>query len=63
MDTLHVTASADALRKRAVALLEAGRIEAARPILAAARALSPESPNSPYSRRESPWVAGRGKRR
>src|ERR1700722_10403832 len=44
MDTLHVTASADALRKRASALLEAGRIGAARPILAAARALSTESP-------------------
>ncbi len=44
MDTLHVTATADALRKRASALLEAGRIGAARPILAAARAMSPESP-------------------
>jgi predicted TPR repeat methyltransferase len=44
MDTLHVTASAEALRNRASALIEAGRIGAARPILAAARALSPESP-------------------
>ncbi len=44
MDTLHVTANADALRNRASALIDAGRIGAARPILAAARALSPESP-------------------
>jgi predicted Zn-dependent protease len=44
MDTLHVTASADELRARASALTEAGRIGAARPILAAARALSRESP-------------------
>ena len=43
MDTLQVTASADALRNRASALIDAGRIGAARPILAAARALSPES--------------------
>ncbi len=51
MDTLHVTASADALRNRASALIDAGRIGAARPILAAARALSPESPEFALTRR------------
>lgn len=43
MDTIHVTADADALRIRATELVDAGRIAAARPILAAARALSPPS--------------------
>ena len=40
MDTIHVTAGADALRDRAAQLIEAGRIGAARPLLAAARALA-----------------------
>jgi predicted TPR repeat methyltransferase len=44
MDTIHVTANADTLRNRASMLAEAGRFGAARPLLAAARALSPESP-------------------
>ena len=43
MDTIHVTAGADALRDRAAQLIEAGRIGAARPLLAAARALAPPS--------------------
>jgi predicted TPR repeat methyltransferase len=44
MDSLHVTADADALAERASALVQAGRIGAARPLLAAARALSTETP-------------------
>jgi predicted TPR repeat methyltransferase len=44
MDSIHVTASADMLRNRASMLTEAGRFGAARPLLAAARALSPELP-------------------
>ena len=39
MDMIHVTADADALRNRAADLIDAGRMEAARPLLAAARAL------------------------
>ena len=45
MDTIHVTANADALRNRAVQLIEAGRFGAARPILNAAQALVPASPD------------------
>ena len=44
MDTIQVTANASALRSRAAQLIEAGRIGAARPLLAAAQALAPESP-------------------
>jgi predicted TPR repeat methyltransferase len=44
MDTVHVTADADALRGRAAQLIDAGRFEAARPLLAAARVLAPPSP-------------------
>ena len=44
MDTINLTADADALRCRAEQLLDAGRIAAARPLLAAARALAPPSP-------------------
>ena len=44
MDIIHATAHADALRDRAAELVEAGRITAARPLLAAARALDPVSP-------------------
>jgi predicted TPR repeat methyltransferase len=44
MDTIHVTADADALRIRASELVDAGRITAARPLLAAALALGPPSP-------------------
>jgi predicted TPR repeat methyltransferase len=44
MDTIHVTADADTLRRRAAELIDAGRLEAARPLLAAARALGPPSP-------------------
>jgi predicted TPR repeat methyltransferase len=43
MDMIHVTAGADALRDRAAQLIEAGRIGAAKPLLAAARALAPPS--------------------
>jgi predicted TPR repeat methyltransferase/thioredoxin-like negative regulator of GroEL len=43
MDTINVTADADALRHRAAALIDAGRLAAARPLLAAARALAPAS--------------------
>ena len=45
MNTLNVTADADALRDRAARLVEAGRLEAARPVLAAAQALAPASPD------------------
>lgn len=44
MDTIHLTADAEALRCRAEELIDAGRIAAARPLLAAARALAPPSP-------------------
>ena len=44
MDTITLTADADALRCRAEELIDAGRIAAARPLLAAARALAPPSP-------------------
>jgi predicted TPR repeat methyltransferase len=44
MDTINVTANADALCKRAAELLDAGRIGVARPLLAAARALGAPSP-------------------
>jgi predicted TPR repeat methyltransferase len=44
MDTINVTADADALRCRAEELIDAGRVAAARPLLAAARALAPPSP-------------------
>jgi predicted TPR repeat methyltransferase len=44
MDTIHVTADADSLRGRAAQLIDAGRFEAARPLLAAARVLAPPSP-------------------
>jgi predicted TPR repeat methyltransferase/thioredoxin-like negative regulator of GroEL len=44
MDTIHVTADADALRNRAAELIEAGHFGAARPVLAAAQALAPQSP-------------------
>jgi predicted TPR repeat methyltransferase/thioredoxin-like negative regulator of GroEL len=44
MDTIHVTADADALRSRAAQLIEAGRFGAAKPLLAAAQALVPPSP-------------------
>lgn len=44
MDMIHVTASANALCSRAADLIDAGRIEVARPLLAAARALGPPSP-------------------
>jgi predicted TPR repeat methyltransferase len=43
MDMLHVTADADALCSRATELIDAGRIEVARPLLAAARALAQPS--------------------
>lgn len=45
MSTIHITADADALSGRAEQLIEAGRIGAARPLLAAARALAPPSPD------------------
>ncbi|MDQ2764604.1 MAG: methyltransferase domain-containing protein, partial [Pseudomonadota bacterium] len=45
MNTMHVTADADVLRNRAAALIIAGRLGAARPLLAAARALAPQSPD------------------
>ena len=44
MDTIHVTADADSLRDRAVRLIDAGRLAAARPLLAAAQLLAPPSP-------------------
>jgi predicted TPR repeat methyltransferase/thioredoxin-like negative regulator of GroEL len=44
LDTMHVTADADALRNRAAALIDAGRIAAARPLFSAARALGQRSP-------------------
>ncbi|WP_428541976.1 tetratricopeptide repeat protein [Rhodopila sp.] len=43
MDTINLTADADALRLRAEALIDAGRFAAARPLLAAARAMAPPS--------------------
>jgi predicted TPR repeat methyltransferase len=43
MDMFNVTADPDALRIRAGQLIDAGRIEAARPLLAAARVLAPPS--------------------
>jgi predicted TPR repeat methyltransferase len=44
MDTIHVTRDAETLCSRAAALLDAGRVAAARPLLAAAQALAPPSP-------------------
>jgi predicted TPR repeat methyltransferase len=44
VDTITVTADADALRGRAAQLIGAGRIAAARPLLAAAQALGAPSP-------------------
>jgi predicted TPR repeat methyltransferase/thioredoxin-like negative regulator of GroEL len=44
LDTIQVTANADALRIRAAQLIDAGRISVARPLLAAARAMAPPSP-------------------
>ena len=43
MDMINVTADADALRNRAVQLVEAGRFGAARSLLAAVKALAPPS--------------------
>jgi predicted TPR repeat methyltransferase len=43
MDMFKVTADADALRNRAAQLIDAGRIAAARPLLAAAQAMAPPS--------------------
>jgi predicted TPR repeat methyltransferase len=43
MDTIHVTADVDTLRGRAARLIDAGRLEAARPLLAAARVMAPPS--------------------
>jgi predicted TPR repeat methyltransferase len=43
MDRINVTADADTLRRRAAELVDAGRPEAARPLLAAARSLGPPS--------------------
>jgi predicted TPR repeat methyltransferase len=43
MDTIHLTADADSLRDRAARLIDAGRLEAARPLLSAARLLAPPS--------------------
>lgn len=43
MDTIYVTAEADALRDRAAQMIQAGRPGVARPLLAAARALAPPS--------------------
>jgi predicted TPR repeat methyltransferase len=45
MDTIHVTTNAEALRNRAEQLIQAGRFGAARPILNAAQALVPASPD------------------
>jgi predicted TPR repeat methyltransferase len=44
MDTIEVTADADTLCARAAALIDAGRIGAARPLVAAARSMAPPSP-------------------
>jgi predicted TPR repeat methyltransferase len=44
MDTIHVTADADTLCRRATELVDAGRLEVARPLLAAAKALGQSSP-------------------
>jgi predicted TPR repeat methyltransferase len=44
MHTIHVTADAAALCQKAAQLIDAGRLETARPLLAAARALAPSSP-------------------
>ena len=44
MDAIQVTADADSLRNRADRLIDAGRLEAARPLLAAAQLLAPPSP-------------------
>jgi predicted TPR repeat methyltransferase len=44
MDTISVKADADTLRIRAAQLIDVGRPEAARPLIAAARALGPPSP-------------------
>ena len=43
MDTIQVTADATSLRNRAAELIKAGRLGAARPLLAAAQALAPHS--------------------
>ena len=47
MDMIHVTADADTLCSRAADLIDAGRMEVARPLLAAARALARRRLNSP----------------
>jgi predicted TPR repeat methyltransferase len=44
MDTIQLTADPGTLRDRAAQLIDAGRLEAARPLLAAARVLAPPSP-------------------
>ena len=44
MHTIEVTADGQTLCKRVAQLLDSGRIGAARPLLAAARRLSPASP-------------------
>jgi predicted TPR repeat methyltransferase len=44
MDTIQLTADADSLREQAIRLIDAGRLEAARPLLAAAQLLAPPSP-------------------
>jgi predicted TPR repeat methyltransferase len=44
MDVIHATANADALQHRAAQLVAAGRFASARPLLAAAQALGPPSP-------------------
>jgi predicted TPR repeat methyltransferase len=46
MTSIHVTASAESLRARAAQLAQAGRFGAAKPLLAAAKALAPSSPDS-----------------
>jgi predicted TPR repeat methyltransferase len=43
MNLIHVTADAEALCRRAAQLIDAGRLDTARPLLAAARALAPSS--------------------
>ena len=45
MEMLHVTVDAESLGRRAGQFIDAGRIGAARPLLAAARALGPTSPD------------------
>jgi predicted TPR repeat methyltransferase len=45
LDTLHVSADLDTLRKRTTQFIDAGRTGAARPLLAAVRALSLSSPD------------------